>query len=215
MWMATGGTTDRTPATRRRSGPVTRRRGAALQAALLQAAWDELTDVGYGAFTMEGVAVRAKTSRAVLYRRWPTRTELVLAALRQHWSLSPLEVPDTGTLREDLLGLLRHVSDRAGEVAGVFSFLMADYFSETGLPLSALRERVLVGAPDSMTVIVDRAVGRGEINPARISPRALSLPVDLVRHDLLMTQSSVPDATLVEIVDDIFLPLVRGHLAST
>ena len=69
-----------TPATRK-PGPPTRRRGSTLEAALLQAAWDELTEAGYAAFTMEGVAARAKTSRAVLYRRWPNRPQLVVAAL--------------------------------------------------------------------------------------------------------------------------------------
>ena len=64
--------------------PPTRRRGSKLEAALLQAAWDELTEAGYTAFTMEGVAARAKTSRAVLYRRWPNRPELVVAALHEH-----------------------------------------------------------------------------------------------------------------------------------
>ena len=187
----------------------TRRRGSRLETALLQAAWDELTEVGYGALTMEGVAARAKTSRAVLYRRWPSRPELVIAALQQHTAVAPLEVPDTGTLRGDVLALLRHMSERVGEVAGVISFLLADSFAEAGLSPAALRERAVAGAPQTMQLVIDRAVGRGEVDPGRLSPRIVSLPVDLVRHDLIMTQAPVPDATLVEIVDKIFLPLVR------
>ena len=195
----------------RKAGPATRRRGPKLEAALLQAAWDELTEVGYAAFTLEGVAVRAKTSRAVLYRRWPNRPQLLVAALRQHAELT-FEVPDTGTLREDLLALLRYMSSaRVGEVTGVLSFLIADSFTEAGVSPSVLRERALADASTSGTAqIIDRAVARGEIDPARLSPRIRSLPVDLVRHDLIMTQAPVPDATLVEIVDRIFLPLVRG-----
>ena len=53
------------------------------------------------------------------------------------------------------------------------------------------------------------AVERGEISPASLSPRIASLAVDLVRHDLIMNQAPVPDVTPVEIVDKIFLPLVR------
>ena len=87
----------------RRAGRPTRRRGAELEVALLAAARDELTDVGYAALTMEGVAARAKTSRAVLCRRWPNSPELIVAALRHHTVLAPLEVPNTGTLREDHL----------------------------------------------------------------------------------------------------------------
>lgn len=61
-----------------------------------------------------------------------------------------------------------------------------------------------------MELILDRAVERGEIDPARLSPRVRSVPVDIVRHDLIMNQQPVPDATLVEIVDKIFLPLATG-----
>jgi len=195
----------------RMAGPQTRRRGRTLEAALLQAAWDELTEVGYAGFTIDGVAVRAGTSRAVLYRRWPNRPELIVAALRQHGRLDPFDVPDTGSLREDLLALLRHMSASVGEVTGVISFLIAYSFSEAGVSPSVLRERALAETANSgMRQIIDRAVARGEIDPARLSPRIRSLPVDLVRHDVIMTQQPVPDATLVEIVDRIFLPLVRA-----
>lgn len=199
----------RNPGPERNPGPATRRRGAELEAALLDAAWSELTAVGYGGFTMDGVAARAKTSRAVLYRRWQNRPELAAAAVRHHTKLATTEIPDTGTLRDDVLALLRHVSARGGEVAGVFSFLIADYFNETGLPVSVLRERALAGQPTAMQAILDRAAARGEIDPDRISPRIASLPIDLVRHDLIMNRSPVPDPVLIEIVDDLFLPLLR------
>jgi AcrR family transcriptional regulator len=199
-----------TPATRK-AGPPTRRRGSSLEAALLQAAWDELIEAGYASFTMEGVAARAKTSRAVLYRRWPNRPQLVVAALGQHMRSAAFEVPDTGSLREDLLALLRHLSAGVGEVTGVLSFLIANSFTEAGVSPAVLRERALAEFSISGTAqIIDRAIARGEIDPARLSPRIRSLPADLVRHDVIMTQQPVPDATLVEIVDRIFLPLVRG-----
>ena len=78
---------------------ATRRRGAALEAALLDAAWAELQDVGYARLTMEGVADRASTSRAVIYRRWPSRHELVIAALGHQQPIGRGRIPDTGSLR--------------------------------------------------------------------------------------------------------------------
>jgi AcrR family transcriptional regulator len=208
--MAANGSAGTPPRATRTAAPLTRRRGFKLEAALLQAAWDELTEVGYAAFTMEGVAVRAKTSRAVLYRRWPNRPELVVAALQHHIGSDPFEVPDTGSLRDDLLAVLRHLSTNVDDL-GVLSFLIADSFNEVGWSPAVLRERALAGtAKGGTALVIERAIVRGEIDPARLSPRVRSLPVDLVRHEAIMTQAPVPDATLVEIVDRIFLPLVRS-----
>jgi AcrR family transcriptional regulator len=192
------------------AGTARRRRGAELEAALLQAAWDELTEVGYAAFTLEGAAARAGTSRPVLARRWPSRTELVHAAIRQHVALTPVQVPDTGTLRGDVLALLRHVMERVGEITGILSFVNAEHFRDTGQPISAVRERVLAGPPTAMRRILERAAERGEISPAVLGTRIASLPEDLIRHDLIVTQEPVPDATLIEIVDTIFLPLAHA-----
>src|ERR1700678_4159356 len=106
-----------------------RRRGEELEAALLEAAWDELVDVGFAKLTMESVAARAKTGVAVLYRRWPNKDELVLAALRHYGTEHPVEVPDTGSLRGDMIALLESFSSNRvsfGAVVGaVFSGLLA------------------------------------------------------------------------------------------
>src|ERR1700685_1894437 len=73
---------------------ATRRRGAALEHALLDAAWQELQESGYAKLTMERVADRAGTSRAVIYRRWRSRPDLVIAAMRHHQPVLSGAVPD-------------------------------------------------------------------------------------------------------------------------
>ena len=78
---------------------ATHRRGAALETALLDAAWAELQEVGYARLTMEGVADRASTSRAVIYRRLPSRHELGTAALGHQQPSGRGRIPDTGSLR--------------------------------------------------------------------------------------------------------------------
>jgi|SRR5271165_5414842 len=201
-------------ATARPAGPRVRRRGPGLEAAILEAAWNELTEVGYAALTMESVAARAKTSRAVLYRRWPSRPELVVAALRQHTSFTSPETFDTGTLRGDMLALLRHMSTRVGEIAGVLSFLLSASSEEAGISPAVLRERAIAGEPSALDEMLRRAAARGEIGPGEVSPRIAAMAVDLVRHDLIMNQAPVPDADLVEIVDDLYLPLVRRAAAA-
>src|SRR5579863_5809356 len=89
------------------AGPTRhRRRGEELEAAILEAAWDELVDVGFAKLTMESVAARAKTGVAVLYRRWPRKDDLVLDAIQHYGATHPVAIPDTGSLREDMIGLL-------------------------------------------------------------------------------------------------------------
>jgi hypothetical protein len=83
-----------------------RRRGETLYAAIFNATLAELAEVGCARLVMERVAARAHTSKASLYKRWPNRAELVLAALR-HCRGEQSPAPDTGSLRGDILALLR------------------------------------------------------------------------------------------------------------
>ncbi|MFE3515260.1 TetR/AcrR family transcriptional regulator [Streptomyces sp. NPDC059166] len=185
-----------------------RRRGAVLEQALLDAAWDELVVLGYERLTYEAVAARAGTSRAVLYRRWPGKRELVLAALRRKAPPVAEEPPDTGDLRGDVLALLRSVVRRMAELAPVRQVLAAEQGQDTDLS-DYLASRNRRPGTDAMREILARAAGRGEIDPALALPdRVVSLPVVQVLHELLMAHRAPSESDLEEIVDVLFLPLV-------
>lgn len=189
--------------------PKTRRRGSELETALLDAAWAELQEAGYPGFTYEGVAARAGTSKPVLYRRWPTKVDLVLAALTHGGLFERRELADTGSLRGDILTALRSFNGARANFMAAISVYLGSIQADTGLTPADLRERLLGGRTETGRQILDRAVARGEI-PARDWPAGLaSLPADLVRHDLVMTLRAIPDARILEIVDDLWLPLVR------
>jgi AcrR family transcriptional regulator len=182
----------------------TRRRGAALEDAILAAAWDELAEVGYAELTMEGVAARAGTSKAVLYRRWPNRARLMIAAMRQRVTPLSAEVPDTGELRGDLLALLRRAAGRYREFdPDLLHGLLAE--------LPDVQTEIVGTNPDTVMTVLRRAAGRREIDLAGVTPRIARLPLDLVRHEIAATHAVVPDAVLVEIVDDIVLPLLAAR----
>jgi AcrR family transcriptional regulator len=192
----------------RHSGGKTRRRGAPLEAALLDAAWAELSAVGYQKLTMEGVADRAGTSRAVLYRRWAGRPELVIAALRRHRPMLSGDIPDTGSLRGDVLALLGRMSARLTEVGpGTVYGLLGDYFADPEL-LSSLQDQVLHIGAGVMATILKRAAERGEARHD-VSPRVATLPTDLFRHELFRTRTPPSARVIAEIIDEVFLPLVR------
>lgn len=187
----------------------TRRRGAELESALLDAAWQELERVGYSALTYEGVAARAETSKPVLYRRWPTKVDLVLAAMQHSGLFERRPLPDTGTLRGDVLAALRDFNVARSGFITVINVYMASINADTGLTPAELRTRLLGDGAAIGRVLLERAAARGEI-PTRDWPEGLAtLPADLMRHDLVMTLKRVPDTRLLEIVDDIWLPLVH------
>jgi AcrR family transcriptional regulator len=189
---------------------LTRRRGRELEDALLEAAYTELIEGGLAAFTLDGVAARARTSRPVLYRRWPTREELVIAAIRHHDERHRPPVPDTGTLRGDLIAVLRGANQHRMQLIAPVLAQLSGYFLETGRTPAELRRELIGDRVTSDTVIIARAVERGEIDPARITPRVAALPFDLFRHEILMTQAPVPDEVIEEIVDLIALPVMTG-----
>ncbi|MEU6255088.1 TetR/AcrR family transcriptional regulator [Streptomyces sp. NPDC047043] len=186
---------------------TTRRRGAALEADLLEAAWEELKAVGYSKLTMEGVATRARTGKQVLYRRWGNRAELVVAALRHRQGGSLADrVPDTGSLREDVLAVLRSMAERQRDIGqDVVHGVLAEIGEQRAAVFDVMR--------DVMKTLLERAVERGEIPTADVSPRIMTLPTDLVRNDIVMRSEPLTEATLVEIVDELFLPLVRRRPA--
>ncbi|MEE6176077.1 TetR/AcrR family transcriptional regulator [Mycobacterium sp. 050134] len=186
-----------------------RRRGAALEEALLAAAWDELNERGYDDFTIDGVAARARTSRAVLYRRWPGKPELVHAALIAATVKDPISVPDTGSLRGDVIDLLRQANSQRGHLAITVMTRLGGFYRDTGTNIAELRDALERERGATMNKLIARAVARGEIRPDQIKGRVAQLPTDLLRHDVLFTLAPLADEAIEEIVDAVFLPLVR------
>src|SRR5215472_8975212 len=93
-----------------------RRRGKVLEAAIFKVVLRELAKTGYVNFSIERVAAKAGTSKPVIYRRWPTRAQLVYAALRTNRPALSSDAPDTGTVRGDVMVILRGVLHMVDEL---------------------------------------------------------------------------------------------------
>lgn len=185
-----------------------RRHGAELERALLQAAEDELAAVGYANLTMEGVAARAHTGKQVLYRRWRSRADLVIAAVRARTGSIADHVPDTGSLRDDVLGVLSWAAKRWHDFGpDTIHGLLAD--------LPDLDPHTFLIMEDVMTTILTRAAARGEIVTADLDPRVVTLPSTLIRHEMLLTTTPVTEQTCIDIVDNVFLPLIQAVAGRT
>ena len=186
-----------------------RRRGETLERALLDAAWAELTERGYDELTIDAVATRAGTSRAVLYRRWPSKQDLVLAALTHHVKADPVATPDTGSLRGDVVALLREANKVRPRLVTQLLTRLGGFYAEAGTNLAELSIYVLGGRDAILDAVIERAVARGEIESGQVSERVARVPIDLFRYEMLMTFQAVSDRVIEEIVDEVFLPLVR------
>jgi AcrR family transcriptional regulator len=137
-------------------------RSARVRAAALDAAIEQLGEGGYAGLTLENVARRAGVHKTTLYRRWGTREALVLEAMLEH-ARERVPVPDTGSLRGDLLELARSsvatLTSPPGEA--IARAVAGQAASDARLADAACRfwdERLVVDG-----VIVERAIARGEL----------------------------------------------------
>ncbi len=164
------------PAARPRTGG----RSARVVAEVLSATLTEFAEQGYAGLSFEAVAARAGVNKTTIYRRWPSKVELVGAALVSLRDDDP-PPPDTGSLREDLLQVLRHwtaqlVTPRRRAI--MQSLLLAN----TDPDLQAIVQRMRVERPAIPDVVFERALQRGEL------PRGTD--VQLLRGVLLGTLHS-------------------------
>src|SRR4051812_34018764 len=150
------------PARRAPSGAATLRpaKTEAIRAAVL----DELAEQGYARLSMEAVAKRAGVGKSALYRRWPSKQEMVLAVLTD-FSVALAEVEDTGSLRGDLVATHKAVHDWLGHPR--FSRILPDLVAEINrTPGIGVAVRDMIGEPRRALAeaMLNRAIARGELS---------------------------------------------------
>lgn len=189
-----------------------RRRGAALEDAIVDAAIAELREVGYAAMTMDGVARRAGAGKISVYRRWPTKVELVREAAYRLVG-EPQLPAEPSTLRADLLALLRTMArEMQGPAGEALRGIVSESLSDAETPAIAASSRG--GSARMMREIVRRAVERGEAVDPDPSPVRLQAAPALLQHRFLTHGAAVDDAYLVQIVDEVALPLLASAPAA-
>ncbi len=183
---------------------------AALQSrvsdALAGATLEELAVTGYARLTVEGVARRAGVGKAAVYRRWPSKQEMTMAALSQ--LVVPIaDVPDLGSLREDLKASLRALNDWLAHP--VYGAVLPDLTSaaahDAGLTEALWRE---IGQPrrELASAMLARAMRRGELPGDLDIEMALDVIAGPLYWRLSVRQVSVDDAYL----DDLGAWLLRA-----
>lgn len=192
----------------------TRRRGEILEEAILLATWEELLETGYTDMTMESVATRAGTNKSVLYRRWADKSELVIAAIHKNLPKVTNEVPNTGNLRDDVYAYL-HARVEPLKTVGAQTIrgLIMEPVVWRNI-IASMPKIIKLRSENKMTTamaeILKNAELRGEISLEKLTPRIISLPLDLLQYELITKLEPVSDEVIAEIVDDIFMPIIHA-----
>jgi AcrR family transcriptional regulator len=169
---------------------------------------DLLREVGYDRMTIDAVAARAHVSKATIYRRWDGKAELVAAALRER-HVGVFNPPDTGSLRGDLLELLRATATICVADSDLIQALI--FAMRTSPELERLvRHQVLPAERVASTCILVRAAARGEI-PPEAGERELfhDLAPALTMSRILAHGLPVDDTFLANVVDQVLIPVLR------
>jgi AcrR family transcriptional regulator len=180
---------------------------SARHAAIFDAVFDLLGDVGYDRMSMDAVAARARASKATIYRAWPNKPDLVMDALMYRFGGTP-DAPNTGTLRGDLIALMTGACQLAnGPEGSIITGLMSA--ATRNAELSRTLYRCTYELKHGVhSTIIGRAAARGELTP----DTRPELMHELM-HALVLTRKlwagPLDDEFVVHVVDDVLLPVLQ------
>lgn len=200
------------PSSRARGG---RPRDASRDEVIVAAALDVLAAQGYERMTMDQVARRAGAGKATLYRRWPSKADLVVHAVSQFDRMPTIEdLPDTGTLRGDLLALMRpQTADDARRSLAVASGIASLLSAEPALA-EAAGAALVEPFVASQRLLMRRAVERGEVaDHVDVDTVAFVTP-SMTAFRLIVQRRPVDVALLARLVDTVVLPALGLDVAA-
>lgn len=181
-------------------------RGAAREAAILQVTLELLAESGYDQLTIDAVAARARCSKATIYRRWPGKAALVITAVRQHAGQPAMAVPDTGSLRSDLLAALQAMrSSLSGQDAALILGLLIAMHRDPELA-DVVRQQVLLAKREVFDAVIARAVARGDVQATADGALLAEISSAVLFSRLLVTGEPLDSAFTRHLVDAVLLP---------
>ncbi|MFC7218608.1 TetR/AcrR family transcriptional regulator [Streptomyces polyrhachis] len=186
-----------------------RRRGSVLEKAILDAVLDQLGSVGWNGLTIEGVAARAQTGKAAVYRRWSSKVDLVADALKA--GLPPVEaLPDAGSLRGDLIGLARMLRSRMYSRSGQALRVLMDECDRSHAEhfMELIVGRVIEPGKELTGEIVRRGIARGDVRADATSELVVDVVPAMMMYRHKVTGADLREEDLVRVVDEIMIPLL-------
>lgn len=209
LWGRVDDSSDEAGRTRRTEGLRVQGRSARVVEQVLDAVTEELGRVGFGALRVEDVAARSGVNKTTIYRRWPTKVELVTAALVR--VTEDPEVPDTGALRSDLLTLMNEIIARVATDKGRGVVRMIQV--ERALPeFEEVVRQLRKQHHDARRKLFDRAVERGELPKGTDTALLVELTIAPLMSRLVHVGVEA-DAQFVETLVDVIVAGARAGAA--
>lgn len=190
-----------------------RKRGAELERAIKDATIAELACGGYGSVTIESVAARAQTGKASIYRRWPTKQDLVLDALDALLSgpllnAEELELDDTISTRDALLALVRRVTAlMSGPGGEAMRSIMGESLRDEGF-CGVFECDFFDPRKQALMKLLERGVHRGEVRPDAVTVLVPEMLAGTLIHRIVVRRQSISQAELVQFVDGLVMPAI-------
>ncbi len=174
---------------------------------LLSVTLQLLQQHGYEGLTVDEVAATARASKATVYRRWPTKAELVLAAFIEGVS-ADAEPPDTGSLREDLIRIGDAVCAQSKEHAGTMRAVLGEVSRNPALN-DAMQRQLVDQRRAMMRTVLKQAVDRGELDAEEANRELWDLlPGYLIFRSVIQDRPATR-RTVRALVDDMIMPSVN------
>jgi AcrR family transcriptional regulator len=165
---------------------------------------------GYDRLTLDAVATTAQASKATVYRRWPTKAELVLAAFIEGVRQAAVP-PDTGTLRDDLLALGEIILEQTHQHSGTIRAVLVEVSNNPALN-EAMQREFIDQRRALLRYVLQQAVNRGEIDGAAISDELWDvLPGYLIFRSIIQNRPPSMD-TVRALVDEVLIPSLTRQI---
>jgi len=180
-------------------------RDCAIRGAILRL----LGEVGYNALTMDAVAAEAGVGKATIYRRWRTKSDLVVDTINE-MQQADFAVPDTGDLTEDLRVLLRALVTEVTGPTGSAALSLLSALPHQPALAEAFRGGPLAGWRSALGQVWERAEARGEVREGVAHTAVAQAASALVVQRWLLTGEPLDEAYVDDVLETVVVPLARS-----